>query len=209
MAEIDLGLLQVAGSAGACDALGRRTGLVHHVRPVTRNVSFCGRAVTAAVDPGDNRAAYEALDLIRPGDVLVVSCASSLDVAMVGGTLAGHCRNAGAVAIVTDGMVRDAAALETIGLPVWARGFVPNAPKKLGRGTVGSVVVIGDVAISHGDILVGDADGIAAVPKQPPEGFSERLRASLDREAEAAKAVARGDRAPAWLLAIRESEAGI
>lgn len=196
--------LAKAGSVVVTDALQLKSGLAAYIRPTTAHVEFCGRAVTAAVEPGDNRAAYEALDLLQPGDVLVVSCADVHDVAMVGGALAGHCRNLGAVGIVTDGMIRDSVAIARLGIPVWARGIVPNAPQKLAAGRVGLPVNLGGVPISTGDYLVADVDGLTVVPSSPPEGFRERLRFNLERERKAELAVERGERAPAWLRAIRE-----
>lgn len=194
------------GSAVASDALGLKASLAFDIRPVTCAVEFCGPATTVAVDPGDNRAAYEALAVVRPGDVLVISAAGNLDVAMVGGTLAGHCRNLGVVAIVTDGLVRDRPALDRLGIPVWARGMTPNAPTKLTVGEVGGAVRIGGLQISAGDVLIGDLDGVALVPKAPPQAFAETFRRMLEREAQLELGVGRGDAEPSWLSALKERE---
>lgn len=205
---VPLADLALGGSAVVSDALGLKASLSFEIRPVTAAADFCGPAVTVAVDPGDNRAAYEALSVVRPGDVLVISAAGALDVAMVGGTLAGHCRNRGVVAIVTDGLVRDRAALDRIGIPVWARGMTPNAPTKLTVGEVGGVIRIGGLEISAGDVLVGDLDGVAQVPRQPPAGFVESFRRMLEREAQLELGVGRGDPEPSWLVALKSDPAG-
>jgi 4-hydroxy-4-methyl-2-oxoglutarate aldolase len=203
---LDLTELAAAGSVVVTDSLQLKSGLAAYIRPITSHANFCGRAVTAALEPGDNRAAYEALDFLRSGDVLVISCAETHDVAVVGGTLAGHCRNLGVVGIVTDGMVRDSVEIERLGMPVWARGIVPNAPRKLAVGTVGEPVSVGNVVITAGDVLVADVDGVTVVPKCPSPQFFERLRFNLQRESAAQLAVERGDRVPQWLQAIRSQE---
>jgi 4-hydroxy-4-methyl-2-oxoglutarate aldolase len=205
----DKGLIEEirqAGSIVVTDALNLRSGLPAGIRPLTSKADFCGRALTVQVEPGDNRAAYEALSNLRVGDVLVVGCADAQDVAMVGGTLAGHCRNRGAVGIVTDGMIRDWAALEELGLPVWASGRVPNAPTKLHAGTVGGAVKIGAVTINTGDIIVADIDGVTVIPEPQPTDFVMRLRAMVEREERLAAGVERGEHEPAWLADIRSQE---
>ena len=206
---LDLTELASAGSVVVTDSLQLKSGLAAYIRPITSHANFCGRAVTVTLEPGDNRAAYEALDVLRADDVLVISCADTHDVAVVGVTLAGHCRNLGVVGIVTDGMVRDSVELERLGMPVWARGIIPNAPRKLSVGTVGEPVSIGNVIVATGDVLVADVDGVTAVPKCPPAQFFEKLRFNLERESAARLGVERGDRVPEWLRAIRSvNEAG-
>lgn len=200
---LELSQIAGAGSVVVADSLQLRSGLAAYIRPITSNVRFCGRAVTVTVEPGDNRAAYEALNVLQRDDVLVVGCVETHDVAMVGGTLAGHCRNLRAVGIVTDGMVRDIAELERLGLPIWARGIIPNAPKKLAAGQVGQPVSIGGVIIATGDVLVADLDGVTVVPRCPPARFLEDMRLALERETLASQEVEEGKREPAWLRAIR------
>ncbi|HEY5754644.1 MAG TPA: RraA family protein [Steroidobacter sp.] len=203
---LDLTELANAGSVVVTDSLQLKSGLAAYLRPITSRANFCGRAVTVALEAGDNRAAYEALDILRADDVLVISCAETHDVAVVGGTLAGHCKNLGVVGIVTDGMIRDSAEIERLGMPVWARGIIPNAPGKLALGTVGEPVTIGNVVVATGDVLVADIDGITAVPQRPPAEFFEKLRLNLQRESAARVAVERGDRVPQWLRAIRSQD---
>jgi 4-hydroxy-4-methyl-2-oxoglutarate aldolase len=201
----DLKALLQAGSSVVSDALGGGASLPFDIRPVTPSVAFGGPALTVRLDLGDNRGAYEALSVMRPGDVLVIDCAGVLDVAVVGGTLAGHCRNLSAAAIVTNGLVRDRAALERLGLPVWARGMCPAAPRKLTPGAVGAPVDLG-VTIRSGDLLVGDVDGITVVPANPPADFADRFARACEREKRLDSAVAAGDAEPAWLLELRRAD---
>ncbi len=70
---------------------------------------------------------------------------------------------AGVVALVIDGTVRDVAAIERHRFPVFARGVALRGSTKSGPGSVGSLVVLGGVAINSGDWLVGDIDGVVAI----------------------------------------------
>ena len=90
-------------------------------------------------------------------------------------------RNVGAVAIVTDGMVRDRDGLWPWALPVFCRGVTPNSCVRNGPGTVGLPVVAGGVPVATGDLVCGDADGVVVVPRpawarSPPT--SNRFRAA-------------------------------
>lgn len=54
-------------------------------------------------------------------------------------------------------------------MPVYCAGIVANSPARNGPGTAGFPVVLGGMTISRGDILVGDRDGIAVVPRLEAE----------------------------------------
>ena len=69
------------------------------------------------------------------------------------------------VACVTDGLVRDVDGIDAVGTPVFARGVSPNSPFKDGPGEIGLAVVVGGAAIESGDVIVGDKNGVAVVPR--------------------------------------------
>ena len=70
----------------------------------------------------------------------------------------------GVRAVIVDGVVRDAEALQTLGLPVYARGLNPNSCNKDGPGEVGAVIACGGVAVRPGDVIIADRDGVTVVP---------------------------------------------
>ncbi|MHB9450577.1 RraA family protein [Mesorhizobium sp. RSR565B] len=63
-------------------------------------------------------------------------------------------------------------------VPVYCAGIVANSPARNGPGTAGFPVVLGGMTISRGDILVGDRDGIAVVPRLEAETVLARLTVS-------------------------------
>lgn len=149
------------------DAMGGRGALPHNIEPLSPHVlpaGFCGRALT--IDPGaaDVLAVVAALDEIEAGDVLVIATAGHTGCAAIGDRVIGMAKNAGAIAIVTDGLVRDIDGIEKVGLPVYCTGVSPNSPYNTGPGSIGTSIVIGDRQITRDDVLVADRDGVVVVP---------------------------------------------
>ncbi len=179
---------QVAALAGAptgfvADCMDGRGALDARIKPVGATPpGFCGVAVTCQPGPGDCLAVLAALDVIRPGDVLVVATDGFIGTAVAGDRLTGMARNGGAVGFVTDGCVRDIAGIEAVGLSCYAVGITPNSPANNGPGTVGFPVTLGGVAVTSGDILLADRDGVVVVPHARIDAVIDRLQRVRDAE---------------------------
>src|SRR5215469_17431877 len=144
------------GESGAM-ALSPRIG------PMWKGATFAGPALTAACAAGDNLALHAAVARATPGSVLAVSFAGESVRGYWGEVLTTAAEAAGIVALVIDGEVRDVAAIEQHGFPVFARGAALRGATKQGPGAVGTEIVLGDVLVRPGDWLVGDADGVVAI----------------------------------------------
>jgi 4-hydroxy-4-methyl-2-oxoglutarate aldolase len=166
------------------DAMQGRGALDHRIKPLDPKSRFAGVALTAKAGARDNLAAVAALDLIKPSDVLVVAAQGFPDTAVVGDNMARIAKMRGAVAVVTDGAVRDVDEIRAIGLPVFSRAVTPNSAYGNGPGEVGLPLAIGDVAIDTGDLVIGDADGVVIVPKARIAEITEALEQVAAREAE-------------------------
>lgn len=184
------------------DAMGRRGALDHDVRPITKANRFYGTALTVWTVPRDNLAAYAALAVAKPGDVLVIATGGADETSILGDIIIGMARNAGIVAAVTDGLVRDVAGLESVGIPVFARGLSPNSPFKNGPGEVGGTIALGRVTISAGDLVIGDVDGVIVVAQRELGATAERLQAILAKERMMEGVVGSGATQPDWLAAM-------
>ncbi|MHB1432508.1 MAG: ribonuclease E activity regulator RraA [Streptosporangiaceae bacterium] len=101
-----------------------------------------------------------------PGDgrVLVVDGGGSLRRALLGDNLATLARDNGWAGVVIHGCVRDAAALDGIGLGVKALGTNPRPPRKDGAGEIDVPVEFGGIAFTPGALLYADSDGVVVVP---------------------------------------------
>lgn len=195
----ELAAFDEAPTGWVVDAQGRRGALPHWIRPLSTATRFVGTALTVRTRPIDNLAPYAALKFAKPGDVLVVAVDGSDTSSVLGDILLGMARNAGIVAAVTDGVVRDIGGINQVGLPTFARGLSPNSPHKDGPGEIGAPVTLGGVVINPGDLLVGDIDGVVVVPRLDVSTVAAELAAIAEKERKMEAAVAAGAKYPTWL----------
>jgi 4-hydroxy-4-methyl-2-oxoglutarate aldolase len=157
------------GSATIHEAAGRIGALPAMIRPVDPSWRIAGPARTVICPSGDNLAIHHAIYAARPGDVLVV--ATGDDIAKWGywGEIMSHAaRVRGLAGLVLQGGSRDHAMLPTVGFPVFSlgpciRGTIKDPANPTAAG-IGVTVRIGDIEIEPGDLIVGDIDGVAAIP---------------------------------------------
>ena len=190
---------ETAPTGWIVDAQGRRGALPHWIRPLSTATRFVGTALTVRTRPIDNLAPYAALKFAKPGDVLIVAVDGSDTASVLGDILLGMARNAGIVAAVTDGVVRDIGGINEVGLPTFARGLSPNSPMKDGPGEIGFAVTLGGVVINPGDLVVGDIDGVVVVAREEVGAIGAELAAIAEKERKMEAAVAAGAKYPAWL----------
>lgn len=165
-----------AQTSHVCDAMEGRGAVDWQIKPVDPgNGVFCGPALTAWAYPADIAAMFGALAEAQPGDVIMLACDGFTATAVIGDLAAGMMRNKGVAAFVTDGLARDRAGIIATGLPLFAKGIVPNSPALNGPGVVGAPVVLGGVQVCPGDIIVGDADGVVVVPQARAREVLETL----------------------------------
>jgi RraA family protein len=126
---------------------------------------LCGCAVTVRTASGDNLMVQKALDLARPGDVIVVDGGGYAGQALVGAMMASWARQCGIAGFVVDGAVRDLDFIGAGTLPVYSTSVSPRGPFRAGPGEINVPVTIAGMVVSPGDIIVGDADGVVAVPR--------------------------------------------
>jgi len=199
---------QLAAFAGTptgfvADAMNGRGALDHRIKPIGRTPAvFAGGAITCHAGPADNLALFGALANGVPGDIMVCATDGFAATAVTGDLLLGMARNRGLSGFVTDGMVRDVAGIEAVGLPCFAAGVTPNSPARNGPGTVGLPVVIGGVAVASGDIVIGDADGVVVVPLDLADTVIARLVAVRAAEADLDAKVRAGLQLPGFITSM-------
>ena len=152
------------------DVMGRLAGTTG-LRPVHRSpLAACGNAVTVRVRAGDNLLIHRALEMLQPGDLLLVDGEGDVSRALVGEIMMTVARVKGAVGFVMDGAVRDVDAFEQHAFPCWARGVSLRGPYKDGPGSINVPVTVGGMLVHPGDVIVGDSDGVVAV--RPSEALA-------------------------------------
>jgi regulator of RNase E activity RraA len=157
--------------------------------PAHRPRRLFGQALTVRTRPGDNLVIHKAIELARPGDVIVVDAGGHIDRAVMGEIMCRRALRRGAAGYVVDGAIRDVAEIEELGFPVYARGVSHVGPYKSGPGEIGGPVAIGGQVVRSGDAVVGDADGVVFIH---PERVAEVLAsgtAILEKEKRMIEAV--------------------
>ncbi|PZP42668.1 MAG: methyltransferase [Azospirillum brasilense] len=180
-----------AATAVISDNLARLPGAIG-LRAFHRGGTMVGRALTVRTAAGDNLTIHKALDLIQPGDVVVVDGGGDISRALIGEIMASIAKSRGAAGMVIDGAIRDAKALSQSDFPCFARAAIHRGPYKNGPGESNVPVTIGGMVVHPGDIVVGDEDGVVAFP---PAIAADLLKAVQDqeaREAEILRSIAEG-----------------
>jgi 4-hydroxy-4-methyl-2-oxoglutarate aldolase len=165
--------------------LGESGGLAAHrrLRPAWPGATIAAPAYPVGCTPGDNLAVHVAVTKAPRGSVLVVDVGQVVDRGYWGEVLTTAAEAAGLAGLVLDGGVRDVAALEAHGFPVFSAGIALTGATKDKPGTVGQPVRAGGVVVSAGDWVVGDVDGVTFVAA---DAVDEVLAAGRAREAKEA-----------------------
>ena len=148
--------------------------VLHGVKPIfPLKGSVAGRARTLRFLPAradykqapDGPANFKLLDDARTGDFLVFDSHGCPRGAVLGDMLALRARLNGAVGVATDGVMRDLAGLEEVGLPVFASGTfpVPIAPAMIAW-EADVPVQCGGALVVPGDWILADRDGVIVIP---------------------------------------------
>ena len=176
-------LFRTAATAIISYNLARLPGAVG-LRPFHGGGTMVGRALTVRTAVGDNKAIHQALDLIEPGDVIVVDGGGDESRALIGEIMTTIAASRHASGLVIDGAIRDAAALARMGFPVFARAAIHRGPYKNGPGEINVPVCIGGMVVNPGDIIVADEDGVVAFSPAIAIELAEKVRAQEQREAD-------------------------
>ena len=153
------------------------------LRPAWPGATLAAPAYPVGCTPGDNLAVHVAVTTAPRGSVLVVDVGQVADRGYWGEVLTTAAEAAGLAGLVLDGGVRDVAALEAHGFPVFSATIALTGATKDKPGTVGVPVRVGGVEVSTGDWVVADIDGVAFVPG---DALDDVLAAGRERESKEA-----------------------
>jgi 4-hydroxy-4-methyl-2-oxoglutarate aldolase len=118
-----------------------------------------------------------------PGSVLVVAVGGTSRTATIGGLMALEMQNAGIIALVTDGLVRDARKIRQMQqFSVWCRGVTPAASYKQGPVVVGGSISLGGILIRDGDLVIADEDGVVIWPKEQIDSLLSKADAKRQQD---------------------------
>jgi 4-hydroxy-4-methyl-2-oxoglutarate aldolase len=166
------------------------------VRPLDESLVLFGQARTGRYEratmpsimpspgPSPDHNPYELemdlIDSLRPGEVAVLACSGPTEViAPWGELLSTAARARKSAGCVTDGLVRDVARIRAMEFPVFHGGIGPLDTKNRAEMVEKDVTVaVAGVAISPGDWILGDVDGVVVIPA----GWAEQVfHAALEK----------------------------
>lgn len=190
--------LREFGASEISDALDRFgvPGQCFGIRPLRSSFTLCGRAWTGRYgsvgeDPGS---VGDYIDDLGPGDVVVLDNQGRTDVTIWGDLLTFTASRRGLAGTVLDGVCRDAARSEELNYPIFSRGNWMRTGKDRVRLDVSQTPVnIGGVRVEPGDYLLGDGDGLVAIPARR---INEILAAATEiraKEDQIREAIASGE----------------
>ena len=164
------------------DMLNRMNAMHASIKPVRQGTHVVGPAVTVKCMVGDNIMTHHAIYIAKEGDVLVIDGRGHSDTSIWGGVQTIAALEQGLPGVVIDGAIRDVQDSRDSSFAVFCRGVTPAGPHKGWGGNINEPIQCGGVAVSPGDLIVGDDDGIVVIPLAEAEQLLERCQERMAEE---------------------------
>jgi RraA family protein len=185
--------------ANVSDCMARMTAAGARLRPMHAGGRMAGPALTVKARPGDNLMIHKAMQLARPGDVIVVDGGGDLTNALIGEIMVGEAVRLGIGGMVINGAIRDAGVIRKSEFPVFAAGITHRGPYKDGPGEINVPIAIDGMVIEPGDLVIGDEDGLLCVPYDDAFGLLAAARKKQEIESAIVASIAAGTFDRSWV----------
>jgi regulator of RNase E activity RraA len=216
----DAQLQALAGLATSTvsDALDRFAiqGQCLGIKPLSGGFRLAGRAWTVQYEPvGEvSGTVGEYIDELAPGHVAVLANGGRLDATVWGELMTAAAHHRSIAGTVIDGVCRDSESCLELGYPIFSLGATMRTGKDRVRMVATEVpVVIAGVRVDPGDLILGDRDGVVAVPAARADQVLAAAREIAQAEAAIRAAVEAGQplkeaRASAGYHGLQSQSAG-
>ncbi|MEM3164941.1 MAG: 3-hexulose-6-phosphate synthase [Halobacteria archaeon] len=183
-------ILGAVSTPNISDAMHRARAM-RNILPLKTGHKVAGPAVTVQTFEGDWAKSVEAIDVAKPGDVLVIYNGSRY-ITCWGELASRSAMNKGIAGLVMDGPVRDVDDIMRMNFPVFCKGVVPNAGEPKGFGEINAEITCGGVKVRPGDWIVADDHGVLVVPKERALEIAKRAMEVKKNEERVREEIRRG-----------------
>ncbi len=188
------------------DLMNRLYTMSSDIKNRVNDDAICGPACTVKVYPGDNLMVHKALDIAKPGDIIVVDAGSSHMNGIIGDLVSTKAKHRGIAGFIIDGLIRDLPGIKEAGMPVFARGVTPIGPLHRGPGEINYPISCGDIVVNPGDIIMADKNGVTVVRKDFAAEVLERAYKQQDNLRDYIANVQKGIFSNAWVDKLLEGD---
>ncbi|MCR1899129.1 RraA family protein [Irregularibacter muris] len=162
-----------------CDGMGIYNIMDNDIKPMVTQQKIIGPALTVKVPIGEGAIVTKALEMVKPGEVIVIAGHGNCKSSYWGDHRSFCAKFQKAQGVVIDGAFRDIEGCEEIGFPIYAKGITPGTAGKSGVGEINVSVSCGGAIVNPGDIVVGDRNGVCVIPLEKVEEVMEKARRKI------------------------------
>ncbi|MEH7380299.1 4-carboxy-4-hydroxy-2-oxoadipate aldolase/oxaloacetate decarboxylase [Bacillus sp. JJ1533] len=175
------------------EAQGKQGLMDYQLRPILSNKLIVGPAVTAVCYAGDNLMIHAAIEVCKPGDILVITTIGENVAGMIGELIVKALMKRGVQGVIIDSAIRDVTRLRELEFPVWSKAVHSAGTNKIKGGWVNAPTVCGGAIVNPGDLIMADDDGVVIVKKEDVENSFEASIKRLEKEEQTKAKINRGE----------------
>ncbi|GGB48261.1 4-carboxy-4-hydroxy-2-oxoadipate aldolase/oxaloacetate decarboxylase [Lentibacillus populi] len=175
------------------EAQGKQGLMNKELSPILNNTQIVGPAVTATCYAGDNLMIHAAIEVCKPGDILVITTIGENIAGMIGELIVRALIERGVQGVIIDSAIRDVARIKELGFPVWTKAVHSAGTGKTRGGWVNASTVCADTSVNPGDLVMADDDGVVVVKQKDLDFALESSIRRLQKEERTKEKITRGE----------------